>query len=230
MPVISSPTRSRNSSSTSSRSASRTRWRMTCLAVIAAMRPKPDGVTSCSSMRSRCSSTLSQSSSGRAGRRPRPSPGRSSPPRRRAPRGVLLEVLRDQELVDAEVGRIAVELDAGVLRRSGLLAVRRQEGILEGFHQGLGRDALLGREGVHRFKDLARHRYSPVRLACLMSACSISSRPWSVPSVTARSSAATISPRQVMRSFCGAVNVTFATRPDEAGEVRGARERALAAR
>src|SRR5689334_20346892 len=46
MPVISSPTRSRYSSYIISRSASRIRWRITCLAVCAAMRPKLSGVTS----------------------------------------------------------------------------------------------------------------------------------------------------------------------------------------
>ena len=41
MPEMSSPLRSLYSLKTFSRSASRTRWKMTCLAVWAAMRPKP---------------------------------------------------------------------------------------------------------------------------------------------------------------------------------------------
>src|ERR671929_206823 len=56
MPVISSPTRSRYSSNIMSRSASRMRWRITCFAVCAAMRPKSSGVTSASSIWSRYSS------------------------------------------------------------------------------------------------------------------------------------------------------------------------------
>src|SRR3954447_9283856 len=70
MPVISSPTRSRYSSNIMSRSASRIRWRITCLAVCAAMRPKSCGVTSCVSIWSSNSASFSQSRSGSgAGRR-----------------------------------------------------------------------------------------------------------------------------------------------------------------
>src|SRR5438876_6016312 len=61
MPVTTSPTRSTYSSYIISRSASRIRWRMTCFAVCAAMRPKFSGVTS--SRFTRCSGTSDQSMS-----------------------------------------------------------------------------------------------------------------------------------------------------------------------
>ena len=45
-PVTTSPSRPAYSPKVISSSASRSRWRMTCLAVVAAIRPKPEGVSS----------------------------------------------------------------------------------------------------------------------------------------------------------------------------------------
>src|SRR5918992_161136 len=67
IPVISSPTRSRYSSNIMSRSASRIRWRITCLAVCAAIRPKSCGVTSRVSIWSSNSARRAGSMSGASG-------------------------------------------------------------------------------------------------------------------------------------------------------------------
>ena len=75
MPVISSPTRSRYSSNIMSRSASRIRWRITCLAVCAAIRPKSCGVTSSVSIWSSYSLSFSRSISGSGGSRISPVSG-----------------------------------------------------------------------------------------------------------------------------------------------------------
>src|SRR3712207_691831 len=75
MPVISSPTRSWYSSNIMSRSASRIRWRITCLAVCAAIRPKSAGVTSRSPICSEYSARSSWSISGSSGSRISPVSG-----------------------------------------------------------------------------------------------------------------------------------------------------------
>ena len=62
MPVTTSVTRSTYSSYIISRSASRMRWRMTCFAVCAAMRPKFSGVTSARFTCSPVSSSVASSS------------------------------------------------------------------------------------------------------------------------------------------------------------------------
>ena len=145
MPVISSPTRSRYSSNIMSRSASRMRWRITCLAVCAAMRPKSSGVTSRSSIWSLYCSNFSGSISGSSGSTHL---ARLGVDRRalvdRLDDQVRLEALGDDQLEDAEVAGLAVDLDARVLRGAGLLLVGRQQRVLEGDHELLGGDALLG--------------------------------------------------------------------------------------
>ena len=75
MPVISSPTRSWYSSNIMSRSASRIRWRITCLAVWAAIRPKSVGVTSRLEIWSSYSASLSGPISGSSGSRISPVSG-----------------------------------------------------------------------------------------------------------------------------------------------------------
>ena len=75
MPVIISPTRSWYSSNIMSRSASRIRWRITCLAVCAAIRPKSVGVTSRLEIWSSYSASLSRSISGSSGSRISPVSG-----------------------------------------------------------------------------------------------------------------------------------------------------------
>ena len=116
MPVISSPTRSRYSSNIMSRSASRMRWRITCLAVCAAMRPKSSGVTSRSSIWSRYSSNFAGSISGSWGSTHLARLGvvdRALVDR--LDDQVGLEALGDDQLDDDEVAGLAVDLDPRVL-------------------------------------------------------------------------------------------------------------------
>ena len=123
MPVISSPTRSWYSSNIMSRSASRMRWRITCLAVCAAMRPKSSGVTSRSSIWSLYSASISGSSSGSSGSRSSPVSGSTSALLLRLldlGEQLLLEVGRQEQLEDREVAGVVVDVDAGVLGRAGL--------------------------------------------------------------------------------------------------------------
>ena len=68
---------------------------------------------------------------------------------------VRLQALGNDQFDDAEVGRLAVHFDARVLGRSGLLLIGGQQRVLQGDHQLLGLDALLARQRMHRFQDLA---------------------------------------------------------------------------
>ncbi len=65
------------------------------------------------------------------------------------------EPLGNDQLDHAEIGGLAVDLDARILGRTGLLLISGQEGVLERDHQLLGLDALLVSERVHRIQDLA---------------------------------------------------------------------------
>src|ERR1700750_1627520 len=111
MPVISSPTRSRYSSYIISRSASRIRWRITCLAVCAAMRPKLSGVTSvvAISSPSNCDQSVIGSRCGRGGHG-------------HAGMGEQL-LLGERQREHADVAAVAVELDLGVRGGAGRLLV-----------------------------------------------------------------------------------------------------------
>jgi hypothetical protein len=68
---------------------------------------------------------------------------------------VGLQALGDDEFDDPEVGGLAVHFNACVLRRSRLLLVGGEQRVLERDHQLLGLDALLARQRVHGFQDLA---------------------------------------------------------------------------
>ena len=70
---------------------------------------------------------------------------------------LLLELRRQDQLEDAEVRGVAVEVDAGVLGGARRLLVRGQEGVLERRHQGLGVDPLLLLEALDRLDDLTAH-------------------------------------------------------------------------
>ena len=72
---------------------------------------------------------------------------------RRLDEQLLLELRRDLQLPDLEVAAVAVHLDLRVRRRPGRLLVRRQERVLERFHQLLVGDVLLGREASYCFDD-----------------------------------------------------------------------------
>jgi hypothetical protein len=68
---------------------------------------------------------------------------------------VRLEALVEDELDDAVVARVGVQLDLGVLRGAGLLLVRREHGVLQRVLELVGSDALLARERGHGLEDLA---------------------------------------------------------------------------
>ena len=70
---------------------------------------------------------------------------------------LLLQLGRQDQLEDAEVGGVAVEVDASVLGRLRRLLVRGEQGVLEGAHQGLGVDPLLLLEAPDGLDDLAAH-------------------------------------------------------------------------
>src|SRR5215217_7501096 len=53
-----------------------------------------------------------------------------------------------------------VELDAGVLGRTGRLLVGREQGVLERGDEHAGRDSLLLLERPHGFDDLAAHEWT----------------------------------------------------------------------
>ena len=162
IPVISSPTRSWYSSNIIIRSASRIRCRITCLAVCAAIRPKSSGVTSLvvdlvlvggDHLRVELGLLgLFQLAGfgvdlalfvllglGRLGQQ------------------LLLQLGRQDQLEDAEVAGLVVEVDARVLGRPGRLLVGREERVGERVHQLVGGDALLLLERLDCFDDLFAH-------------------------------------------------------------------------
>ncbi len=59
------------------------------------------------------------------------------------PEGIYVDVLREDELVDAHVARLDVDLDLGVLDGVGRLLVGGEQRVLESLHEGLEGDALL---------------------------------------------------------------------------------------
>ena len=74
---------------------------------------------------------------------------------------LLLQFGRQDQLEDAEVRGIAVEVDARVLGGAGGLLVRGEQGILERLHQRLGIDPLLLLQPPDRLYDLATHASPP---------------------------------------------------------------------
>ena len=67
---------------------------------------------------------------------------------------LVLEVLGQQELLDAEVAEVAVHAHARVARGAGLLLVGGQQRVLERVHELLLGDALLAPESPDGFDDL----------------------------------------------------------------------------
>ena len=119
------------------------------MAVWAAMRPKSSGVTSRSSIWSLYSASRSWDDLGHL--------GLAQLAGLRVDRGLaqllldlveqlLLEVGGTQQLEDAEVAAVVVDVHARVLGGAGLLLVGRQQGVLERLHQPVGGDALLALE------------------------------------------------------------------------------------
>ena len=160
IPVIISPTRSWYSSNIMSRSASRIRWRITCLAVCAAIRPKSVGVTS---RRRDLVLVLGKPLEVDLGLLGLAQLARLGVDRAllldRLVDQLLLELRRQDQLEHAEVGRAAIHVDARVLGRAGRLLVGGEQRVLERQHQLLRRDALLASRGS------GRPRRSPCSLA-----------------------------------------------------------------
>ena len=76
---------------------------------------------------------------------------------------LVLDLLRDEQLEDDEVARLAVHLDERVLGRARRLLVRGEQRVLERQHQLLGGDGLLGGEAADGLEDLPRHVAPPPR-------------------------------------------------------------------
>src|SRR5204862_738186 len=79
---------------------------------------------------------------------------------------LLLQLRREDQLEDPKVGRLPVEVDAGVLGRPGSLLVGREEGVLQRSHERLGVDPLLLLEALDRLDDLAAHLATSRWLRC----------------------------------------------------------------
>src|SRR4051794_29134124 len=140
----------------------------------------------------------------------------------------LLEVLGDDQLVDAEVGGLAVHRHLRVLGGAGLLLVGRQQRVLERLHQLVLGDALLAPEDPYGFDDLLRHGpQSPSRFERWMSAYAIETTPVSAATVTESSLAPRSSPVNDVWPSCSPRVRTRARRPTKrrkwSGLVRGRR-------
>ena len=107
---------------------------------------------------------------------------------------LLLEVGRQDQLVDAEVAADAVDLDARVLGRLGRLLVGREERVLQRRHQAIGGDPLLALEDADGLDDLLGHPSPSSRLLRLISEYGIATTPSSAATVTSSSDAPTSSP------------------------------------
>ena len=126
---------------------------------------------------------------------------------------LLLDVLRDVELVDAEVPVLVVHLHARVLGRTGCLLVRGQQGVLERLHEPVGGDALLSLQHGDGVEDLLAHRPSSTRLLRPISEYGIETTPSSAATVTSSSEAPTSSPVKLPRPSRGLRVRTRARRP-----------------
>ena len=161
-----SPTRSWYSSNIISRSASRMRWRMTCLAVCAAMRPKSCGRDVDGRRRRRASERLPVDLGLRLLLGQQRAVVRVARLRRRRVLGhldraqqVVLEevLLGDLRGEHPEVAGVPVDLDLDVGRGVARLAVGGPQGLLERRQQHLGVDLLLLLELVHGIEDVLVH-------------------------------------------------------------------------
>jgi hypothetical protein len=112
------------------------------------MRPKSSGVTSRSSISSLYCSNLAGSISGSEGSTYSPVSGSRTVP------SSIVSTMRCASR-RSEVAGLAVDLHARVLRCAGLLLVGGEQGVLEGGHQLLRWDALLGGKAAHGLQDLA---------------------------------------------------------------------------
>ena len=202
MPVISSPTRSRYSSNIMSRSASRIRWRITCLAVCAAMRPKSSGVTSRSSIWSLYCSNFagSISGSGRLDHLPRLGVDRRVLVDRLDDQ-VRLEALGDDQLDDAEVARSRGRARRGRTSPSRAASCRPTAARPRGRCASFSGEMPFSRASAVMASRISRDMaYSSTRFDRVMSAYGMAMTPVSAAIVTASSEAPTSSPGEA----CGA--------------------------
>ena len=133
---------------------------MTCLAVCAAIRPKSSGVTSRFSIWSSNSARRVQRDLRRLGDDDLAGLGIDAP-LELAGRLLLglveqlvLELLGQDQLLDAVLAEVGIEVHARVAHGAGLLLVCRQERVLEGGDELLLGDALLPGERADGFDDL----------------------------------------------------------------------------
>jgi hypothetical protein len=70
---------------------------------------------------------------------------------------LLLQLRRQDQFEDAEVAGFVIEVDPRVFGGPGSLPVGREQGVLEGVHQPVGRDSLLCLERFDCVDDLLAH-------------------------------------------------------------------------
>ena len=141
----------------------------------------------------------------------------------------LLEVGGDLDREDAELA-LFVELHDRVARGARRLLVRGEQGILERADQLILLDAFLPLERANVLDDLDAHLSTyplSIRLPRTISSYGISSAPAPVAMVTARSPAATSSPRKRVLPAISCPVFTVTLLPTRPGEVRGLAERPL---
>ena len=98
---------------------------------------------------------------------------------------LLLEVGRQDQLVDPEVPGVVLHVHARVAGGARRLLVGREQSVLEGLHQPVGRDALLALEHADGLDDLLRHcDPSSTRWLRLISEYGIETTPVSAATVT----------------------------------------------
>src|SRR5262249_41080074 len=129
-----------------------------------------------------------------------------------------LLALRQDELEDAHLARLPIDLDARELRGVGGLLVGRQEGVLERHEQGLRADPLLALDLLDGLDDLAIHVPLPAwparTLARRTSDIGTRTTPSVEASVSASASAATTVPVRDRRpSGVGTASRTCTRRP-----------------
>ena len=218
------------------RSASRIRCRITCLAVWAAIRPKFSGVTSrvgdlvlVGGQQLRVELRLLGLAE-LAGLRV----DRLLLLLDRLRHQLLLQLRRQDQLEDAEIGGVAVEVDAGVLGGARRLLVRGQQRVLQRRHQGLGIDPLLLLEAPDRLDDLAAHRALLQRGRAVgheIRAADARERDLDLAGVAHQANAALIGRRQRAGEAALALDRLAGANPDpaahEAAEVLGLGQRAV---
>ncbi len=126
---------------------------------------------------------------------------------RRLGEQLLLELGGQDQLEDAEVSGLVVEVDPGIAGGPRLLLVRRQQGVLERRHQRLGIEALLLLEDLDCFDDLAAHDCtsdsSGTRFERLISSNGISISSPAASMLTASAPAAVRRPVKFLRPSIG---------------------------